>query len=162
MQANQQNNKKPHEENPLSECQKKCEEYLNCWKRERADFLNYKKDETERMQNLIEYANEELCLKIIPILDSIDIARKNAPEDLKDNRWLEGILQIENQLLALLKKEDILPIKALGEKFNPAFMEAVGEAEAQDCEPQTVVEEIQKGYTTHGKLLRAAKVKISK
>ena len=55
----------------LLDAKAKCEEYLNGWKRERADFLNYKKDEMERIGQLVKYSNEELILKIIPILDNI-------------------------------------------------------------------------------------------
>ena len=51
------------DKNDLEECQKKAEEYLNGWKRERADFLNYKKEEMERIGQLVKYANEEIILK---------------------------------------------------------------------------------------------------
>ena len=63
----------------LENAKAKCEEYLNGWKRERADFLNYKKDEMERIGQLVKYANEELILKIIPILDNIYLAETHVP-----------------------------------------------------------------------------------
>ena len=62
----------------LAEAKAKCEEYLNGWKRERADFLNYKKDEMERISQLVTYANEELILKIIPILDNLCLASRHS------------------------------------------------------------------------------------
>lgn len=140
----------------LEETKAKCEEYLNGWKRERADFLNYKKEEMERIGHLVKYANEELILKIIPILDNIYLAETHVPEELKNNDWIKGFYQIKNQLCEFLKKEGIEATETIGQKFNPATMEAVA------GEGETVAEEVQKGYTMHGKLIRPAKVKLSK
>ena len=139
----------------LKALQLKSEEYLNGWKRERADFLNYKKDEMERIGQLIKYANEELILKIIPILDNMMLAEAH----LKD----EGVAQIIKQIEDFLKKEGIEPIETNG-KFDPNLMDAVDEVERPEgCDVSgVVVEEIQRGYTLHGKVIRVAKVKISK
>ena len=133
----------------------KCEEYLNGWKRERADFLNYKKDEMERIAQLVNYSNEELILKIIPILDNIYLAETHVPEELKNNKWIEGFNQIKNQLCDFLKKQGIEAIKTVGEKFDPNFMEAV------EGGGEKVSEEVQRGYTMNGKIIRVAKVKVT-
>jgi len=132
----------------LEELKKKVDEYLNGWKRERADFLNYKKEEMERIGNLIKYANEEIILKLLPVLDNLCLAVQH----VKD----EGVLRIKKQLEDFLKKEGIEPIEVVGKKFDPNTMEAVG------GEGETVGEEMQRGYTMHGKLIRPAKVKLSK
>ena len=77
------------EENKLDELEKKCEEYLNNWKRERADFLNYKKEEMERVGFLGKYLKEDIILKILPILDNIELAEKQLPKKLKKiQSWL--------------------------------------------------------------------------
>jgi molecular chaperone GrpE len=151
----------------LKALQLKCEEYLNGWKRERADFLNYKKEEMERIGSLVKYANEELILKILPILDNIYLAETHVPDELKSNGWIEGFTQIKNQLCDFLQKEGIEPIKAVGEKFDPNTMEAVGAASQSEASlapegRETVSEEVQRGYTLHGKLIRPARVKIIK
>lgn len=154
----------------LDECRKLKEEYLEGWKRERAGFLNYKKEEMERIGELIKYANEELILKILPILDNFDVAEKKIPETLKQDENFKGILQIKTQILDFLKSQGVEEIKAIGEKFNPNFHEAVGEAEpsfakaseGEGKEHGIVIEEVKKGYTLYGKLIRPAKVKISK
>jgi len=144
-----------NEKNELEELKAKSEEYLNGWKRERADFLNYKKDEIERLGNLIKYANEDLILKIIPILDNIYLAEKH-PVTSTGQAFHEGVTLIRKQLEDLLQKEGIEPIEVLGKKFDAATMEAV------EGDGETVSEELQRGYTMHGKLIRVAKVKISK
>jgi molecular chaperone GrpE len=149
----------------LEDCKQKCEEYLNGWKRERADFLNYKKDETERIGQLVKYSNEESILEIIPILDNIYLAESHVPEELKENNWINGFSQIKNQLEKFLKEEGIEQIETLGKPFDPNTMEVIEEvpASAQSSDgAATVVAESQRGYTLHGKLIRPAKVKITK
>ncbi|MCX6721108.1 MAG: nucleotide exchange factor GrpE [Candidatus Staskawiczbacteria bacterium] len=138
---------------------KKEEEYLNGWKRERADFLNYKKDEMERIGQLVKYSNEELILNIMPILDNFYLAEKHLPEN---KEFASGFTQIKKQLEDFLKKEGIEPIKTFGEKFDPNLMEVVEEIETKEKESGVVIEETQKGYTLHGKMIRVAKVRVTK
>jgi len=138
----------------LEECQKLKEEYLAGWQRARADLLNYKKEELERIGELIKYADLGIISKILPILDNFEIAIKNLSD--------KGFLQIKNQIQNFLKSQGVEEIKCLGEKFDPNFQEVVEEIEMKDKEPGTVIEEIQKGYKINGRLLRPAKVKITK
>ena len=149
-------------EKALKECQKLKDEYLTGWQRARADLLNYKKDELKRVSQFVDYALSELVLKILPVLDSFEKARKELPENLKGNKYLEGFFQIEKQLLSVLKSQGVEKIESLGEKFDPRIHEVVGEVEAKDKEAGVVVEELEKGYRIGEKLLRPAKVKISK
>jgi len=141
---------------------KKEQEYLENWKRERAAFLNYKKEEAERVGEFVKFANQELISKILPILDNIYIAEKKLPKDLKNNQWVEGILKIKSQILDFLKNQGIEEIKCLGEKFDPNFQEAIEEVKKSDSESGIIIEEIKKGYLLHGKVIRPAKVKIAK
>lgn len=146
----------------LKECQKLRDHYLAGWKRARADFLNYKKEEAERIKELIKYSNEELILKILPILDNIYVAERKIPDDLKDNKWVKGLLQIKNQILDFLKSQEVEEIKSLNKKFDPNFHEVVEEIEKKDSESGIIIEEIKKGYIFNGKVIRPARVKISK
>jgi molecular chaperone GrpE len=146
----------------LEECQKQKDEYLAGWQRSRADFLNYKKEEMERIGEILKYANTDLILKILPILDNFDLVEKKLPADLDNNEYIKGIFQIKNLLQAFLKNQGVEPITCLGEKFNPNFQEVVEEIETENQESGLVVEEIQKGYLLHGKILRPAKVRVTK
>lgn len=149
-------------ERQLEELKKQKDEYLEGWKRERAGFLNYKKDEIERIEALIKYANEELLLKFLPILDNIYLAEKQLPDDLKNHKWTEGILQIKTQITDFLKSQGVEEIKTEGAKFDPNFHEVVEEVTMEGKESGIVVEEAQKGYLLNGKVIRPAKVKIVK
>jgi molecular chaperone GrpE len=146
----------------LEEAEKLKNEYLAGWQRARADLINYKKEELERVGELIKFSANGLILKILPILDNFEIAEKKLPEDLKNNENVKGILQIKNQILNFLKEQGVEEIKSVGERFDPNFHEVVEEVEAKDKEPGTIVEEIQKGYKINGRLLRPAKVKVAK
>jgi len=159
----------------LEECQKLKDEYLAGWQRERADFLNYKKEEMERIGEFFKYANLNLILKILPILDNFEITEKKLPENLKADVNVRGILQIKNQILDFLKSQGVEEIKSVGERFDPNFQEIVEIVEIKDYNSPTtqqgkkqyiesgvVIEEIQKGYKINGRLLRPAKVRVTK
>jgi len=145
----------------FEDCQKKRDEYLAGWQRARADFLNYKKEEMERIGEILKYANTELILKFLPILDNIYLVEEKLPEDLKKNDSIKGILQIKDQILDFLKKEGVEEIKT-GERFDPNFQEAVEVVEKEGIESGVILEITQKGYTINGRLLRPAKVKVVK
>lgn len=132
---------------------KKADEYLNNWKRAAADLANYKKDEIERVSELLRYGKEDIMEKFLPIMDSLYYATKH----IRD----EGLEQVWQQAVEFLKKEGVEEIEVIGKKFNPETMEAVEQVEI-DVASGTVVEELQKGYMMQGKVLRPAKVKVSK
>ncbi len=158
------------EKKELEKCEKQKEEYLAGWQRARADFLNYKKEEMERIGGIVFYAQEGMILKILPVLDNFDRAEKKLPDDLKNNPDIKGILQIKNQVQDFLKNYGIETIKTIGQKFDPNFHEAVENVHAETLakagveikEKGIIVEEVQKGYLIQGKVLRAARVKVSK
>ena len=150
----------------LEECQKLKDEYLAGWKRERADLLNYKKEELERIGEILKYADVGLILKVLPILDNFEIAVKEVEsmksEDMKIEDIIKGFLQIKNQFQDFLKREGVEEIRAVGERFDPNLHEVVEEVEIKEKESGIIIEEVQKGYTINGKVLRPAKVKVAK
>ncbi len=158
----------------LEQCFKEKDEYLAGWQRARADFLNYRKEETERIGEILKYANLDLILKILPILDNFDLAaRQNFPsENLsgQEKKIIDGFFQIKIQILDFLKNQGIEEIKTIGEKFDPSFHEVIeevsvenlAEAEVKNKESGIIVEEIQKCYTLHGRVVRPARVKVVK
>lgn len=178
IQENTQENKEPENEAKSEKCEEreeekkekednkenKEEEYLESWKRERAAFLNYKKEELERIKKVVKFANEELILNLLEILDNIYIAEKELPKELENSQWVKGILKIKDQILDFLKKQGVEEIESLGKKFNPCFHEASAfiKASVEADKTETIIEEIKKGYLLHGKVIRPSKVKIAK
>jgi len=170
--ASAQTDKKPNIEElkkKLEELEKQKEEYLAGWRRTRANFLNYQKDELERVGELIKYAGAGLVLKLLPILDNFEIAEEKINEENPEGKPLasygasiKGLLQIKTQIQDFFKSQGVEEIKAIGQKFDPNLHEVVEQVEVKDKDSGIVIEEVQKGYKIHGKVLRPAKVKISK
>jgi len=134
------------------------DEYLAGWKRAKADLLNYKKEEAQRMRVMAEYAEQELLLKVFPILDNIERALKEIPD--QESQVYKGFSQILSQWREFLKSRGVEEIETVGKPFDPAVHEAVGEVDGE--EPGTVAEEMEKGYMVDGRVLRPAKVKVTK
>jgi len=146
----------------LEEAEKLKQEYLAGWQRARADLINYKKEELERVGDFIKRANENLIFDFLPILDNFDNAEKTISAEKKEIPEIKGFLQIKKQILEFLKKYGVEEIKSVGEKFDPVFHEVVEEIDTDKFETGTIVEEIQKGYKINGRVLRPARVKVAK
>lgn len=158
----EKNKPKHDKKGELEKCRKQKDEYLAGWQRARADFLNYKKEEIKRLKEIMEYGSQELILKILPILDNLEKAETQIPLNFKDNEWVEGISQVKDQLQDFLRKEGVEEIKTIGERFDPNFHEALEKVEVKNKEAGKIIKEIQKGYTLNNKVIRPAKVKITK
>lgn len=154
----------------LEECQKKSEEYLSGWQRERADFANYKKDEAKLREDIKFYTKSKIIYEFLNIFDNFDLALKHMPPDLSENNWAKGIMHIRQQFEMILKGEGVEEIKSIGEKFDPTLHEALEETETEGKEGGIILEELQKGYKLvldrdrglDGRVIRPSKVKISK
>jgi len=144
--------KKSQNDNPteLEICKKQAEEYLNNWKRERADFINYKKDEIKRLEEIVKFGNEALILEIIEILDDLELAAKHR------NDKAEGLEPILKKFQDFLKKYEVERIKT-DNNFDPSLHEAVSTEEGG-----AKLEEIRAGYTMYGRVIRPARIKIIK
>lgn len=147
----------------LKKCQKEKEEYLAGWQRAKADFINAKKDEEKNREEFARFANRMIISDALLVLDSFDLALKDCEtRNNGDEKSIEGFYLIKSQLDDILKKYGLVAISAVGEKFNPEFHEAIAEIDSEEHGEEMVVGEFQKGYTLHGKVLRPAKVKITK
>ncbi|TSC92030.1 MAG: molecular chaperone GrpE [Parcubacteria group bacterium Licking1014_17] len=136
----------------------KAEEYLNNWKRARADMINYRKEEAKRMEDFLKFANEGLILDMLDIVDSLDISIREAPENVKDGckNWFMGLEKTKKQVSDIFKKYGVERVPAKQE-FDPNIHEIT---EGHIPENAKKVEEIRAGYTMYGKVIRPARVKF--
>ncbi len=146
----------------IEECEKQKNEYLAGWQRAKADFLNFKKEEVERFKKILEYANEDLILEILPVLDNFEKAEKEISENKENGNYLKGFLNIKLQLKNILKSRGIEKLLSIGQKFDPNIHDAVEIIEDKSKSTGEIIEEIQKGYKLNGKVIRPAKVKVIK
>lgn len=144
----------------LAKFKKQAEENLAGWKRALADYENFKKRKKEEEEELIKWANENLILDILPILDNFRNAYLSLPKELVGNEWVCGIKHVKHQLENLLKNKGVEEIKSVGEEFDPELHEAVEKIKSKKEKANVIVEEVLKGYKLNGKVIRAAKVKV--
>ncbi len=137
---------------------KKIRELTETLQRLQAEFENYRKYIEKQYEGVVRYSNEELIKKLLPILDSFELALKNTSNK---EEFINGIKLIFSQLYQLLESEGVQRIECLGEKFDP-YKHEVLLTEESDKDEGIILEELQKGYTYKGKVIRHSKVKISK
>lgn len=143
----------------LEKAEKERDEYLSGWQRAKADFVNYKKEERERLDEILKYSNKEMLVELITVLDSFDLAldalEKSGPVE-------KGVYMIRAQFGDALKKRGLERIACKsGDMFDPAMHEAIAEVDSE-LPAGSVVEEIEAGYKLFEKVLRATRVTVSK
>jgi molecular chaperone GrpE len=144
-------------ENKQTEWQQKAEEYLSGWKRAKADFLNYQKEEADRLDKVSKFANEDMVKELLTVLDSFDLALANVKKE-----EVEGIKLIKSQLEKVLEKNGLQRLTGtVGQEFDPVFHEAIALVDS-DQESSIVIEEVEAGYLLADKVIRPARVKVSK
>lgn len=143
----------------LAAAEKQRDEYLAGWQRTKADFINYKKEEMKHMEDIARYGNESLIKDLISVLDNFDLALRTME---KTGQVERGIYLIRSQIDDILKKRGLekVSVKA-GDEFDPMIAEAMAEVPS-DRPPGVIVEEVEPGYRLHDKILRPARVIISK
>ncbi len=133
-------------------------ELTNDLQRLQAEFENYRKRVEKEKKEYCKYAKNDIILELLTIIDNFELALKSIKED---NEVAKGVKMIHGQLFTLLEKEGVKQIECVGEQFNPHLHEALLTERSEEKE-NTIIEELQKGYMLHDKLLRHSKVKITK
>ena len=129
-----------------------------------ADFENYKKRAQRQMDDHRKYSNTELIKDLLPIIDNLEravAAQKQSPEG-SEACMAEGVEMTLNEIKNVLKKYDVTPVEASGKPFDPNYHEAMMQEDRPDLPENTVVNELQKGYLLHDRLIRPSMVVVSK
>jgi molecular chaperone GrpE len=132
--------------------------FLDQLQRTLADFANYRRRVDQERVQAREFATRDLLRQLVPVLDDLKRALGSIPEENRDTAWVQGVQLIERKLVALLEREGVTPIDAVGQPFDPALHEAV--ASDPGSNGQTVVEVYQSGYRHRNNLLRPAMVRV--
>jgi grpE len=131
--------------------------------RTRADFENYRKRVEAEKQSAHSMGQAKSVMKLLPVIDTIERAITNVPEELADNAWAKGVAGLGKQLDKQLKDIGLEKIDAKpGTLFNPELHQAVQFDEAADGEKEVVAEELRAGYTLDGAVIRDAMVKVTR
>lgn len=126
-----------------------------------ADFVNYKRRAEEDRIKSVSFGKQLLAQQLLPVIDNIERALKNVPEDLKDNDYVKGIQAVAKQLQTSLEGAGITKIKTVDEEFDHELMEAVS-MEDGEGEKEVVIEELQSGYVMDEQVIRHAMVRVGR
>jgi molecular chaperone GrpE len=146
----------------LEEKTRLAEDYLSQLKYLQADFENYKKMVAREREMYEMCATEDLIKSLLLTIDNLEIAIASAKQNEDEPSFVEGIELIYKDLMVVLGKEGLKQIKAVGEKFDPYKHEVIMTVIDDGLPEDTVREELEKGYMLGSKLIRTAKVKVSK
>jgi molecular chaperone GrpE len=136
-------------------------ELLTALQRERADFANYRRRTVQDRAADAERARAQQILDLMPILDDLDRAFAQVPDDLRENPWVRGIALSQRRMHDYLTRSGVEPIDAVGARFDPLQHEAVYFESRPDVEDQVVTSVVQPGYRLGGRVLRPAQVGVS-
>jgi molecular chaperone GrpE len=147
----------------LKEEEEKAKEYWDKLLRLQADFENTRKRLEREKQDFVKFANEGLIAELLNILDDLERTVELAQSKHQDlAAFLKGVEMILAHLYEMLKEYGVRTIEAQGKMFDPHLHEALMQIEDKDKPENTIVEELQKGYLLNDRVIRTAKVKVSK
>lgn len=162
------------------ECSCKCEDNCKCNEQEilelknsikqleekvmlsKAELINYRKRKDEETSNMLKFANMDLILEILPVLDNFERALNMKGQSLEFDKYNEGYELIYSHLIDVLKKFGVEEIPSLGLEFDPNIHEAVMISQDSEKGNDVILEVFNKGYTLKGRVIRPAKVKVNK
>ena len=127
-----------------------------------AEFDNYKKRVARQFDDILKNANEKVILQVLEVADNFERALEAASNSADFESLHSGTELIYQHLLDVLDKEGVEPIRAVGEKFDPALHEAVMQIESNDYPEGIIAQEMTKGYKLKGRVIRFSKVVVSK
>lgn len=154
---------KPSLEEELVASREEAKKNWDLYLRERADLENFRKRTQRDKEDLARFANEKFLRELLPVLDNLERAVDHARQDQGGgNGLLEGVEMTLNQFKRLLEKFGATPFESVGMPFDPSRHEAIGQLESSEQAPNTVVQEMQKGYLLNERLLRPAMVMVAK
>ena len=146
---------------PAADVDARVVELTNDLKRMAADFANYRKRNDAERADFAKFAKSDLIARLLDVLDGYDRALATIPEDVKGTAWVEGMWLIERKLRQILEAEGLEPVESLGKPFDPYQHEAIAHIESDEPEG-TVIDEHQKAYRLHDRVIRPALVTVAK
>ncbi len=137
-------------------------ELKNQYLRKQADMENYRKRMVRDKENAVQFSNQQLLLDLTSVIDDFERAIRSAEESRDYDSFHDGIVLIENQLTGMLERKwGLKRFESEGEVFDPQKHEAMTTEPRDDHTESIVMEDYQKGYMLHDRVLRPAKVKVS-
>jgi molecular chaperone GrpE len=153
----------PETEDSLAAAKQEAADYYDRLLRLSAEFENYKKRSSRELADFRKFANEQIIKDLLGVIDNLERALASAADQEGNaDSIAEGVELTLKEILKILEKNGVTAIAAEGEAFDPTYHQAVMQQETPDQPPNTVIQELQKGYLLHNRLLRPSMVAVSK
>jgi molecular chaperone GrpE len=146
----------------LKEKEKEAAENYDRYVRTLAELDNFRKRTAREKADLVKYGNENLLRDILPMIDNLDRALKHAETSCDFEAFKSGLEMLRTQFVASLERHGLEAMACVNETFDPNLHEAMLQVESDAHEDSQIVDEFEKGYLLHGRLLRPAKVSVCK
>jgi len=127
-----------------------------------AEYENFRKRSEKEKAQMFELGAKSIIEALLPVVDNFERALSHVQEEEKDSPFVKGIEGIYKQIQKMFADCNIQEIEALGKKFDPALHNAVMTEEEGDAEEDTITQDLQKGYTYRGNVVRHSMVKVKK
>jgi molecular chaperone GrpE len=144
----------------LAQLEQESASFKDQYLRAAAEMRNYKRRVEQERGDLIRNAGAGVLMKMLPILDDLDLAMSHVPDDIAASPWFSGMKLVQTKLQTVLEGEGVKPIQALGQPFDPNFHEAVMHEAAGPENAGKVTAELRRGYTLHDRVIRPTMVKV--
>lgn len=148
-------------EQEIETLKKSVEETQNSYLRVLADFDNFRKRQREETARLTSCAREDIIRQLLPLIDNFDRTLQAAESEHSYESLVEGVTLTLRQVREMLQREGLEQIEAVGQEFNPEFHEALMRVETDDYPDNTIIDELEKGYTLNGRVIRPARVRVA-
>ncbi len=160
-QLNTEKDSQANEPTELEKTKQERDEYLNGWKRAKADLINYQKDDAKRTRDALSFGAEQVMKELIPVLDSMELGIA-AAERVPGGQADKGLMAVRQQLADALRRQGLerIPVSP-GDAFDVTVHESLGEMDS-DKPSGTIAAEVEAGYTVRGKVVRPVRVKLAK
>lgn len=139
----------------------KAEEYLAGWKRATADYQNLKKEAAAQRASLVAFANLELILALLPVLDHFEQAMQHVPADRTNEPWVVGIRHIHREFADVLKALGVQRMETDGKPFDAERHEAISHEHRDGAAAGTILATAVPGYLYRDTILRPARVTVA-
>ena len=149
--------KKDKKQDALKE---KVDELEDKVKRQLAEFENFRNRTEKEKTQMFETGAKSVIEKILPIVDNFERGLAAVPEEEKGSSFAQGMELIYKQLMTELEKLEVKPIEAVGAEFDPNFHNAVMQVESEEYDTGVIAQELLKGYTYRGQVVRHSMVAV--
>ena len=130
--------------------------------RAQAELVNYKRRSDDDRITLQQYSNSRLIIKMLPVVDELELAINHAEQSSSGDSWWDGVKLIQRKVAGLLESEGVVKIEAVGEMFDPLQHEALSTSETTEYPPGYIIDVVRNGYRLHDRVIQPAQVVVAR